>query len=294
MIMRRIAVILLALLLLVPLWAGAEEQTEDRETVTYLNLDGKNLYYNRALAVLAKYPNLKKVDMYDIPVTYRQVEELVSLYPDVEFGWTLKIKEHLVRTDATAFSTLHWSGDPVHSTKEMSVLRYCKQLKALDIGHNLVDDISWLEELPDLRFLIIAINRVSDISPLAKLTKLEYLEMFNNLVTDISPLKGLTHLMDLNIGYNHITDFSPLYEMTWLKRLWMSNAYEKKRDVPEDVVRTLKEKLPDCEIDWQSKPTLGGWRDHPHHDTIKEMFDKKNMHYVPFSDSFPDDGADPE
>ena len=289
MIKRRTVCFLLAILFLIPMWAMAEGTETDPKTATYLNLDGQNLNYKKALAILAQYPSLKKVDMYDIPVNYRQVDELVSLYPNVEFGWTLKIKEHLVPTDATAFSTLHFSGDPSHTTKEISVLRYCKQLKALDFGHNLVDDISWLEELPDLRFLIIAINRVSDITPLAKLTKLEYLEMFNNQITDLTPLKGLTQLMDLNIGYNHITDFSPLYEMTWLKRLWLSNAYEKKRNVPEDVVRTLKEKLPDCEINWQSKPTLGGWRDHPHHDTIKEMFEKKHMHYVPFSDSYPDD-----
>jgi len=287
---------LLALLLLMPLWAAAQEVEPADETAEYLCLDGQRLNYKAAKEILARYPALKKVDMYDIPLSRVQAEELEALYPGVEFGWTLKIgTDHLVRTDATAFSTLHRSNSQVHMTRDIAVLRYCKKLKALDFGHNLVDDISWLTELPDLRVLIIAVNRVSDITPLASLTRLEYLEIFNNRITDLTPLKGLTHLMDLNISYNRISDYSPLYEMTWLKRLWLGKGGMEENGVPEEVVRTLKKHLPECQIDWQSKPTLGGWRDHPHHDVIKEIFDqKKGMRYIPFSDSFPDYPEDDE
>ena len=294
---RRIICAALCLLFLTPLCAAAADTEGAGEKVTYLNLDdGQKLNYNKVKSMLAQYPDLEKVDMFSVPVNRQQIEELVALYPDIEFGWTIKIaKDHTVRTDATAFSTMHFSGDQPHKTADISLLRYCKQLKALDFGHNAVDDISWLTELPDLRFLIIAINKISDITPLASLTKLEYLEMFNNYVSDLTPLTGLTHLMDLNIGWNMITDYSPLYEMIWLKRLWFCNGYRKKNGAPADVVETLKEKLPDTQLNWTSKPTLGGWREHPHHDVIKEMFnayDKKNMHYVPFSDSFPEEDED--
>ena len=290
---RRTACTLLALLLLLPVWTAAEPKNGD---VTYLNLDGQRLNYAAVKEMLTLYPNLKQVDMFDIPVSRLQAEELENLYPGITFGWTLKIgTDHLVRTDATAFSTLHWSNSTPHPTKDISVLRYCKQLRALDFGHNGVDDISWLTELTELRVLIIAVNRVTDISPLASLTKLEYLEVFNNRITDLTPLTGLTHLMDLNISYNRISDYSPLYGMTWLKRLWLSKGSMEENGVPEEVVRTLKKNIPACQIDWQSKPTLGGWRDHPHHDVIKEMFDqKKGMRYIPFSDSYPDYPVDDE
>lgn len=288
----------LAVLFLTPVLAYAEEAGEDYENVTYLNLDEQRLNYNMVKSILAKYPNLKKVDMFNVQLYRNQVEELASLYPEIEFGWTMKIgKDHTVRTDATAFSTMHFSNSQPHSTADIAVLRFCKNLKALDIGHNSVNDISWLTELPDLRFLIIAINKVTDITPLASLTKLEYLEMFNNNISDLTPLTGLTHLMDLNIGYNLITDYTPLYEMTWLKRLWLGKAYKKKNDIPADVIEMLKEKLPNTQLDWKSNPTMGGWRDHPHHDVIDEMFDyyhQDRMHYVPFSDSFPDLPEDDE
>ena len=173
------------------------------------------------------------------------------------------------------------------------MLRYCKNLKALDIGHNAVDDLSWLQELPDLRVLIVAINRLTDISPLAGLKKLEYLEIFNNQITDISPLKGLTHLMDLNIGFNRIADFSPLYEMKNLQRLWVHKAENrngKGNGISESVVAALTKNLPKCQINFTSMPTLGGWREHPHFYVIKEMF--QGSEYIPFSDSFEDDGVD--
>ena len=263
------------------------------EAVTSLNLDGQRLNYEAAKEILARYPNLKRVDMFDIPVGRLQTEELETLYPGVTFGWTLKIgRDHLVRTDATVFSTLHFSNSAPHPTEEISLLRYCKQLRALDFGHNGVDDISWLAELTDLRVLIIAVNRVSDISPLAGLTRLEYLELFSNRITDLTPLRGLTHLMDLNISYNRIGDYSPLYGMTQLRRLWLSNGNTEEDGVPEDVIRTLQKNLPECRIDWKSKPTLGGWREHPHYEVIHEMF--AGSEYIPFSDSYPDYPVDDE
>ena len=286
----------MALLLMMSWTAIAEEKEADKASVTYLNLDqaGKKQYYKNIKPVLAEYPNLKKVDMFSIPVNRYQIEELVKLYPDVEFGWTIKLgDDHLVRTDATAFSTLHFSGAKVHGTKELSLLRYCKKLKALDIGHNAADDLSWLEELTDLRVLIIAINRVTDISPLASLKKLEYLEMFNNQVTDLTPLKSLTRLMDLNIGFNKIADFSPLYERKGLQRLWVHKAENrngKGNGISQAVVDKLIKKLPECEINYTSMPTLGGWREHPHYFVIKEMF--AGSEYIPFTDSFSDDGVD--
>lgn len=288
---KRIICLLLCLLMAAA-WAVAEQEP-DRGTTTYLNLAGKRMTFKEVKALLAEYPKLQKVNMFSMPLTASQVDELSALYPQIEFGWTLKIgPDHLVRTDATAFSTLHRSGETGHSAKALSVLRYCKKLKALDIGHNSVDDISWLTELPDLRVLIIAINRISNLTPLASLDKLEYLELFSNRITDITPLKGLKRLMDLNLCYNRIEDFSPLYEMPWLRRLWIGRAANRGNPgVPREIIDTLQQKLPDTEINYTSEPTLGGWREHPHYDVIHEMF--AGYSYIPFSDSAPDGKARP-
>ena len=263
---------------------------EDPASVTYLDLGTKYMSLERVEQILDQYPNLEKVDMFSTPVGWKSVEQLEARYPNITFGWTLKIGDHEVRTDATAFSTLHMSGSETHNTKQLSLLRYCKQLRALDFGHNGCDDISFLSELTELRILIVAINRITDISPLANLTKLEYLELFNNQITDISPLTGLTHLMDLNICYNQIQDLTPLTQMPWLKRLWLYRCTSRNSDklLPEETLQMLRDALPEAEIDYQSMPTAGTWRTHPHFDTIHAMFRSPDG-YVPFEDSFPDE-----
>jgi len=269
-----------------------EAAMADPLTVTYLDFGTGYTDLNVIIKTLEKYPNLKKVDMFGTPVWRGHIEDLTSRFPGIEFGWTIRFGDgHSVRTDATAFSTLHFSDSTVHYTKDLSLLRYCKKLKALDFGHNAVDDISWLRDLPDLRVLIIAINRIKDISPLADLKNLEYLEIFNNYITDLSPLAGLTHLMDLNLSYNLVEDYSPLYGMTSLKRLWLYNSVDRRRtEVPPSVIETLREKLPDCQLDYTSEPTLGGWREHPHYDVIHAMFATPD--YQPFEDSWPVEAAD--
>ena len=244
---------------------------------------------------LSRFPNLRKVDMFESPIIRRRANALAERFPQIEFGWTLRIvaydHEHRVRTDATAFSTLHNNKTTEHTDEELSVLRYCKQLRALDIGHNQVTDLSFLYELPELRVLIIACNRVTDLTPVGSLQNLEYLELFKNRVTDLSPLSGLTRLMDLNFCYNKIEDVTPLYGMTSLRRVWCGrSAYyrygdQKAADLSRETVGKLKEALPTAQIDAQSSSTAGGWREHPHYDVIYRMF--KTGEYIPFEESEP-------
>ncbi len=283
----RVLALLAGLLLLAA--GAAEEPSPDPASVTVLDLGPGYRKLSAVMEILDGYPNLRHVDMFGTPVGVRQVEQLEERYPDIEFGWTLKIGDHQIRTDATAFSTLHLSGSATHTTKELSLFRYCTRLKALDFGHNGCDDISFLSGLTELRVLIIAVNRIRDISPLASLKNLEYLEMFTNHVTDLSPLEGLTHLMDLNIAFNDIEDYSPLYRMPWLRRLWMYNSRNRKtrEPVPQEVIDTLRERLPDTEINYQSMPTAGTWREHPHFDVIHAMF-RSPEGYIPFDDSWPE------
>ena len=70
------------------------------------------------------------------------------------------VGDHLVRTDVTAFSTQHTYQSKFHTSKTFSVLKYCHNLVALDIGHNEVSDLSFLEDLPQLKVLILAANNI--------------------------------------------------------------------------------------------------------------------------------------
>ena len=230
-------------------------------------------------AFLDQLPALERVDMFSGKLMREQMDMLFERYPQIFFGWTVTIGDHTVRTDITAFSTLHGSSPkPPHTSADFEKLKYCKNLLAIDIGHNWVEDLSFLRHFPGLKVLIIGRNRVQDIAPLAQLKELEYLEMFSNYVRDYSPLTELTHLRDLNIKNNPCKDLSPLYAMTWLERLWAGCYVE----IPREQMKTLEAAIPGCEFDWRNMPTAGTWRKHAHYDVIHEMF--ASGVYIPFAD----------
>ena len=217
---------------------------------------------------LAQFPALEQADMYGAALTRGQMAQLSERFPQVRFGWTLHFGDHTLRTDATAFSTLHSKNSRFHTSQDFDVLRYCWNLKALDLGHNAITDVSFLEGLTELRLLILGRNQVEDISALKNLTKLEYAELFSNKIRDISALGGLTQLKDLNLVNNPIADFTPIYGIDGMERLWCGMNSR----VTREVKNALRAELPGCRIDSESHPTGGGWRDHPHYDVIYEVF----------------------
>ena len=289
----RILMLILCLCLAAP--AAGETLTYDTfsadSEAEYLNFDLNRLYdYEGFCAFLEQFPNLKKVDMFNVTVRYKKVKELHERFPDIEFGMTMRFGEnescggHTLRTDDTAFSTLHGYYPPWHSCQEMEIVKYCKNLYALDIGHNSFNDLSFLYEMPQLRVLIVAAGDAEDITPIGSLKHLEYLELFNNRIRDISCLKDMPYLLDLNIVNNLIDDISPVKDLKSLRRLWVFIHTRKDKDpIDAETMADLQAALPDCHIDGENTSTAGGWREDPHYDTIYRMF--RTRVYEPFWDS---------
>ena len=240
-------------------------------------------------------PNLKKVDMFQQPIGRTRRETLQETFPEIEFGMTMIIGgEHYLRTDATAFSTLHGlPGQIWHTSDDFSALKYCRNLYALDLGHNYIDDLSFLYDLPKLRVLILAKNLLTDITPIGSLKDLEYLEIFGNDVSDISILATLPHLADLNITGNRVADLNPLREIRSLQRAWVCRSDKYYLHVNEDAeaVSLLRQTFPEAEIDDFSEGTDGTWRKHPHYFTIQRVFETGV--YEPFDDLSFDEYAYP-
>lgn len=277
----RLFALLLALTLLFPAALAAPAETAYygvplQEGVTFVDFTGiTDIDPAQVRDMLAKYPTITKIDMYEARLSTQDMLSLFEEFRQVDFGFTLKIAEHTIRTDVTAFSTLHSKYDPRHNTQQLSALRMCRHLKALDIGHNEVDNIDWLADLPNIRILIIALNKITDISVLSNLKDLEYLEMFTNKIVDISPLLACEKLLDLNIGFNRIEDISPLYEMKQLERLWMySHRYINQDTTTPEIRQALKDALPNCQFNFHNYPTLAGWREHQRYYVLYEVFKK--------------------
>lgn len=279
--MKKFALSLLCLMLLLQLMPASAQEGGDLSDIrvraidTRLDLGKRKVEDFEALTqLLDKHPQLTQVDMYETIVKREQAETLSARYPQIRFGWTLHLVEkHRIRTDATAYAINHNKRSKTHTSEDFELLKYCTELRALDLGHNAITDIGFMENLTELRVIILAGNYISDIGVLAKLKNLEYAELFNNRIEDFSPLTGLNRLIDLNICFNQSEDLSPLHSMTQLDRLWLYNSNNRDSDDPVDPeqVAALQAALPQCTIDSVHYSTAGGWREHERYYVVFNM-----------------------
>lgn len=225
---------------------------------------------------LKQLPNLESVRMFASRVSLEQLEELHAEFPNVTFGVRFGLVRATVSTEKTAFSTMNTPEDKRQPTHLFRGVKFLKNLKSMDVGHNAIDDLSFLYDVPELRVLILADNYITDLTPIASLAHLQYLEVFANRFTDLSPLSGLTELLDLNICFNEIRDVTPLFGLKQLERLWLPDRY-----LTEEQKAELEAALPDTQIVYEwSRSTSHGWRRHPRYTVIREIYDTGE--YVPF------------
>lgn len=130
-------------------------------------------------------------------------------------------------------------------TQSAQVLKYCTEVKYLDIGHSpKLENVDFLGYMPELEVAIIAdCKLLTSIEPLRNCPKLEYLEVFTTGVSDLSPLENLTNLQHLNISGTKVTDLSPIHGLSNLKRLWSN-----RNDHLKDQVAAFHEMYPDCRV----------------------------------------------
>ncbi|MBR7041412.1 MAG: hypothetical protein IKI24_06155 [Clostridia bacterium] len=217
-------------------------------------------------------PSLKKLTLKaHTELTNEDMIPIVDAHPEITFVWTLRLQTYELPTDLTAFSTK--VGEVRTSTltsEDCQLLRYAPNLRALDLGHHHIGDLSFLEYLPELRILILVDNNVRDITPIGSLEHLQYLELFVNPISDISPLANCTELLDLNLSYLWFHTLKPLEACTKLERFWCvytSLSYTEKQN--------FKKAHPGCDCLFLSEgsSTYGTWRKHPRYFQYREMFD---------------------
>lgn len=248
-----------------------------------LNLDHAAIQdYDTFSERLGFFPHLKRIELNECSLSNDQLESLSRIYPAVKVVWTVHIRKYAIRTDSVAFSTQQ-PGDNKNrlTSNDLSPLRYCTDLIALDLGHNDVSDLEFLRPLQNLQVLILADSRrIKDITVLGSLKKLKYIELFMTGVSDITPLADLPDLLDINLCITRVTDPTPLTACKKLERIWIGHqtlAY-----MEEEKLRILMEEFPDAEYDITSVSCTNlGWREHPRFFAFRSMF-RDNEPVAPF------------
>lgn len=137
-------------------------------------------------------------------------------------------------------------------------LKYCTDVKYLDMGHNCISNVDFINYMPKLEVVILSVTApyLTDISPLANCPNLEYFEMIQTEISDISCLANCKKLHHLNISNSKVTDISVLYGLTELERFRaVSN------NIPQEQFDTLQASVPGLFIDYVPGDETGGsWR----------------------------------
>lgn len=205
---------------------------------------------------------LQKLIVCDCGLDNETLGEFRKEIPTVNLVWRIRMGKWSLRTDQVTFSVLIYTYNYERlRTKDIQVLKYCTDLRCLDLGHQSIVDISVIGDyLPELRLLIMADNWINDLTPLAKCKHLHYLELFVNNLTDISPLANLHELVDVNISYNRrLSDITPLLNSPMMERIWLEST-----SVSSEDFDLLEATYPNAKVVRvvRGRPSVDqGWRD---------------------------------
>ena len=225
---------------------------------------------------LKYFYQLKRVEMCECGIPSEEMDALDKRHPETRFVWMVHIGIGRLKTDDVGCIPyhLHYNLHRPFYDKEAKDLKYCTDLIALDLGHMMVTDLSFLQYMPKLKYLVLGdMELVEDFSYIANLEELVFLEIFQTKFTDVSLLMNMKKLEDLNISWTKLENPELLKEMTWLKRLWCTSI-----GTSQEFFKELSAALPDTLVYYKSlHPTEGGWRNSQNY---RDMRDTLNMFYM--------------
>ena len=135
-------------------------------------------------------------------------------------------------------------------------LKYCTDVKYMDLGHNCITNIDFINYMPKLEVAVLSISWIEDLSPLGNCPNLEFLEMYSSNISDVSALANCKNLKHLNLGNDfEVTDISALYDLD-LERFYFNN-----NNVPDAQEEEFISRHPDCECSFGAgHPVHTTWR----------------------------------
>lgn len=198
-------------------------------------------------------------------------------YDRTELVWRIHFGKYSALTNTDTILAVYNVFDDT-----VSELKYCKDVKYMDIGHNnKLTDLSFIGYMPDLEILIASQSGVSDLSGFENCKKLEFLELaYCGNLADLTPLSGCVNLKNLNVCYTKVS------KLLALDGLPLERLSCKQTRVPANEQKIFKELHPDCLAMFTgTEPYAGaGWRyiDNGIHYTeiykkVREVFDYDSL-----------------
>ena len=211
------------------------------ERVEFKNVDIGNEGIPQIREALDILPNCTYFLMDTCGVDNEVMAQLRADYPDTKVVWRVFWAFYHDLTDV----------EMIHCTcklnaKNTEALKYCNDVKYLDIGHNTdLESIDFVNYMPKLEIAIVVDSKIPDVEPFANCPNLQWLEIVNcSKISDLSPLANCKNLKGLNMScVFNVKDLSPLFELEHMERLYLGNNL-----VPKEMVEKAREEMPNCWI----------------------------------------------
>lgn len=182
---------------------------------------------------LKRFKNVKTLDIYKIDVTNiigiqrlrSQIEELTCMYNMED------LNDILAKCGGDLSSSNLWSELKKANFSHNRIsdignsLELTLWLNRLDLSHNQLKSIEFINSLPNLKYLNISYNKLEKVprfrGQICK--RLQILLLNNNFIEDLSGLFGLSTLTQLDLSQNCVTDHQTLLALSHLQTLYFLN-----------------------------------------------------------------------
>lgn len=217
--------------------------------------------------------NMELVEMCHCGIPSEEMAKLRERFPNTKFVWIVKLGWAEFRTDITTFMPFKL-GYSHFSDQHAKELKYCTDIICMDLGHQNIRDLSFLNYMPNMQYLLLCEIPARDFTPLKNLKNLRYLELFITEFRDTSLLSEMEHLEDLNICYTQVDDITPILKLKNIQHLWMNytpriNAEERQQ---------LHDTFPNAVIRYgHSGSTEGAWRKTPNYYAQRDLLEMNYM-----------------
>ena len=207
------------------------------EQLDYFRADIGDAGLEQFRLLLPMMHNLRQLTLDWCGTSNEATAQLRDDFPEIKVVWRIFMGQFNCLTDTYKV----WATWSV-TNEQAQALKYCTEVKYLDLGHNHIRDIGFVANMPDLEVAILAIGDEESCEALRHCPKLEYLEIFSTKITDISPLADCKELKHLNISNLKIDDITALYGLDKLERMFCTLNGR----IPQEQKDKFRELHPDC------------------------------------------------
>lgn len=211
--------------------------------------------------ILPSMTNLTYLKLDDCGVSSPVMAELRDDFPDIKVVWRIYFSAYgegltgYVTYNCLTDTERIWATGCVTDGYDAD-LKYCTDVKYLDLGHNCITNIDFINYMPKLEVAVLSITWIKDLSPLGNCPNLEFLEIYSSDISDISALANCKNLKHLNLGNDPgVTDITPIYGLD------LERCYINVNNVPNEQEEEFIRLHPDCECSFDNgHPVHLTWR----------------------------------